>query len=49
MSKGTKKRRNGRTKDKIYEVCGFCTNYGVEVSSTYAVARTNEDYSVAHP
>jgi hypothetical protein len=49
MSKETKKRGNRRTKDKIYEVCGFCTNYSIEVSSTYVVARTNEDYGVAHP
>lgn len=47
MSKGTKKRGNRRTKDKIYEVCGFYTNYGVEVPSTYVVARIYEDYGVA--
>lgn len=49
MSKGMKKRGNGRTKQKIYEVCGFCTNYGIEVSSTYAVERTYEVYGVAQP
>lgn len=47
MSKGTKKRGNGRTKDKIYELCGFFTNYDVKVPSTYAVARIYEDYGVA--
>ena len=47
MSKCTKKLGNGRTKEKIYEVCGFCTNYDVEISSTYAVASTYEDYGVA--
>ena len=45
MSIGTKRHGFGRTNIKIIEVCGFCTNYGVEVSFTYAVALT-EDQSM---
>ena len=48
MSKGTKKRGNERFNVKIIEVCGFCTNYGVEAPSTYAIAQNYEDYSVAY-
>jgi hypothetical protein len=47
MSKGTKRRGFGRFYTKIIEVCGFCTSYGVDVPSTYAVALIYEDYDVA--
>ena len=42
MSIGTKRRKFGRTNMKIIEACGFCTNYGVEVSFTYAVELTED-------
>ena len=48
MSKGMKRRGFGRIKVKIIEVCGFCTNYGVEAPSTYIVAQNYEDYDVAY-
>ena len=55
MSIGTKRRGFGRINMKIFEVCGFYTNYDLEVLSTYAVALTNdqstliyEGYGVVH-